>query len=117
MIKVIVERQLKSGQDIGRLLFDLHMKAVQQKGHISYETLINPNDNRTIVVISNWESLEDWKTWECSKKRAELASKIEPLLAKKELIKIYDVISPMDIGLYADPAGWTQEHEHPHFDG
>ena len=117
MIKVIVERQLKNGQDIGRLLFDLHMKAVQQKGHISYETLISPNDNRTIVVISNWESLDDWKTWECSKKRAETASKIEPLLAKKEGIKVYDVISPMDIGLYADPQGWTQEHERPHFDG
>ncbi len=117
MIKVIVERQLKSWEDIGRLLFDLHMKAVQQKGHISYETLINPGDNRQIVVISNWETLEDWQSWQSSKKRAEIASKIDHLLSEKERIKIYDVISPMDIVMYSDPVGWTQEQEHPHFDG
>ena len=117
MIKVIVERQLKSWEDIGRLLFDLHMKAVQQKGHISYETLIDPHDNRQVVVISNWETLEDWKSWQSSKKRAEIASKIDHLLAEKERIKIYDVISPMDIVMYSDPVGWTQEQEHPHFDG
>ena len=117
MIKVIVERQLKSWEDIGNLLFDLHMKAVQQKGHISYETLINNDNPRSVVVVSNWETLEDWKTWQSSKKRARVASKINHLLAKKEVIKIYDVISPMDIVMYSDPAGWTQEQEHPHFDG
>ena len=38
MVRVIVERKLKHGEDIGRLLLDLHMIAVLQKGHVSNET-------------------------------------------------------------------------------
>jgi heme-degrading monooxygenase HmoA len=117
MVRVIVERQLKSGEDIGRLLLDLHMIAVLQKGHISNETWIDVNNNHAVAVFSTWQRLEDWKAWESSKERAKIISRIDPLLAEKAQIKIYEIMSPLDCQYYVDPESWIQEHEHPHFEG
>jgi heme-degrading monooxygenase HmoA len=117
MIRVVVERQLKNGNDIGRLLLDLHMIAFMQKGHVSNETLIKVGNTRTIAVVSSWQRLEDWKAWEASKERAKIIKKIDPLLAKKSQTTIYDIISPGDYEYYVDPESWMQEHEHPHFEG
>jgi antibiotic biosynthesis monooxygenase (ABM) superfamily enzyme len=117
MIKVSVERQIKNWKDIGHLLLELHMIAVLRKGHISNETLINVGNNQVITVVSTWQRLEDWKAWELSKERAEILEKIEPLLAKKTQIKIYEMISPADFDYYIDPESWIQAHDHPHFEG
>lgn len=117
MIRVTVERQLKNKGDIGRILTDLHMIAVLQKGHISNETWIDVKNNYNITVFSTWQRLEDWKAWEQSKERANIISRMDPLLAKKPQIRIYEVMSPLDYEYYVDPESWIQEHEHPHFEG
>ncbi len=117
MIRVIVERELKDGKDIGRLLLDLHMIAVLQKGHISNETWINAEDNHKITVLSTWQSLQDWKKWEQSKERAQIIEKIDPLLTKKAKISVWEAMTTTDYEYYADPESWMQEHEHPHFEG
>jgi len=117
MIKVIVERQLKNGEDIGRLLTELDMIAVLQKGHIAGETLINVFNDREITIVSIWERLEDWKIWEISEERERIIRKIDPLLARKAQIKIYEVMSPDDRELFEDPGSWMQVHAHPHFEG
>jgi len=116
MIKVLVERQLKKGKDLGSLLMDLHMMAVLRKGHVSNETLINPNDNLNIAVLSTWQSVEDWNSWESSTERAKIVKKIHPLLARRTHVKIFEIMSPADYEFFVDPESWTQEHEHPHFD-
>jgi len=117
MIKVLVERQLKNGEDIGRLLLELHMIAVQKKGHISNETWADVGNDRKITVLSTWQSLEDWKVWESSPDRAKILSRIEPLLSQKTQISVYEIISPSDYDFFTDPITWMQEHEHPHFEG
>ena len=117
MIRVIVERQLKHGEDIGHLLIDLSMIAVLKRGHVSNEMLINPKNNRVIAVLSTWRRLEDWRAWESSKERAKIIKKIDPLLVKKAQVKIYEIMSPEDCEFFEDPSGWMQEHERPHFEG
>ena len=117
MIRVIVERQLKNGGDIGRLLTELHMIAVLQKGHVSNETWINARNERDITVFSTWQRLEDWNAWESSKERAKILKKIGPILAEEAQVKIYEIMSPGEYEYYEDPVSWMQEHEHPHFEG
>jgi heme oxygenase (mycobilin-producing) len=117
MIKVVIERQLKNGKDIGRLLLELQMIAVQQKGHVCNEVWADIGNDRHITVLSTWQSLEDWKTWESSKDRAKILSRIEPLLDQKTKIDIYDIMSPSDFTYFIDPQSWLQDHEHPHFEG
>jgi len=117
MIRVTVERKLKNGEDIGRLLMDLHMIAVLQKGHISNETWIDASDNHNITILSTWQCIEDWKAWESSEERASIVSRIDPLLIEEARIKIYEMLSPLDYEYYVNPESWVQAYEHPHFEG
>jgi heme-degrading monooxygenase HmoA len=117
MIKVLVRRQLKHGEDIGRLLLELHMIAVQHKGHVSNETWTDARNDRAITILSTWQSLEDWKAWESSEERANILNRIEPLLAKKTQVNIYEIMSPSDFDYFIDPTIWMQERERPHFEG
>ncbi len=117
MIKVVVERELKHGEDIGRLLLELHMIAVQQKGHVSNETWINASDSRNIVILSTWQSLEDWKAWEESQSRLNILQKIEPLVAGKTKIDVYEIMSPSEYDYFIDPTTWMQGVEKSHMEG
>ncbi len=117
MIRVIVERHLKDGHDIGRLLLDLHSIAFLQKGHISNETLMNVRNNNIVTIVSTWQNLEDWDVWESSKERAKILDEIEPMLAGETQVKIYEIVSPSDFDYFVDPVGWVQGHERPHFEG
>jgi heme-degrading monooxygenase HmoA len=115
MVRVLVERQLKHGEDIGRLLLKLHMIAVLQKGHISNETWINTQNEREVVVISSWRSQDDWKAWEASKERAGIIDEIKPLIAEDAKVKIYELMTPEDCEYYEDPQAWMQTNQHPRF--
>jgi heme-degrading monooxygenase HmoA len=117
MIRVIIERQLKSGEDLGLLLGYLNMMAALKKGHLSSEMLINSKDNRLVAVLSSWEQLEDWEKWAESDERTKIINHIEPLLAQKARVDIYAVMSPNERAFFEDPGGWMQAHEHPHFEG
>jgi quinol monooxygenase YgiN len=117
MIKVLVERELKHGEDIGRLLLVLHMIAVQQKGHISNETWIDVGNSHSVTILSTWQELENWKAWESSVDRANILEQIEPLLANPTQITVYNMMSPSDFDYYIDPATWMQGLEHSNFEG
>ena len=45
------------------LLNKFRSDAMNQKGYISGETLINHDDPREIMVISMWQSIENWLKW------------------------------------------------------
>jgi antibiotic biosynthesis monooxygenase (ABM) superfamily enzyme len=117
MVRVIIERELKHGEDIGLLLGNLNMMAVLQNGHLASEILVNPENNRCIAVMSTWQKLEDWTAWESSPERLKITQTIDPLIAGSAQVKIYSTLSPDDCAFFEDPSGWIQEHEHPHFEG
>lgn len=89
MIEVIIERQVKKGEDISPLLREIRAAAIHCPGHVAGKTLINTEDSGNIVVVSTWETLEDWKVWETSETRARLCQRIEPLLAEKPKARTY----------------------------
>ncbi len=45
---------------------------MNQQGYISGETLLCAEDTNKVVVISKWESLEDWKNWKDAEERIKL---------------------------------------------
>jgi len=69
VIRVIIERKLKKGADVGSLLLKLRAAAMPHKGYISSETLIGVEDRSLVSVISTWNRLEDWKAWEAAEVR------------------------------------------------
>ncbi len=117
MVRVMIERQLKNREDIGRLLLELRMAAMPQKGYVSGETLVSTRSDSTILVVSTWNSLKDWKAWERSEERAKINRKIEALLSKKPTVKTYQVLSTEELEYLEDPHAWMQKKEHPSLDG
>jgi len=91
MIRVIIERHVKEGASLSSLLRELRVAAVHQPGYVTGETLVNTEDKSIIMVISTWRSLEDWKAWETSEKRAKLYQQIEPLLVEKPRVRIFEI--------------------------
>ena len=93
-VRVIIERKIKKGKevDLARLLLELRSRAIKQKGYITGETLRDYDDPSTHIVISTWESVEDWKRWSNKEERMEVQSRIEELLTEPSKTKIYELI-------------------------
>ena len=92
-IKVLIKRHFKTGKSAQglALLRELRNQAMNQPGYISGETLIDHYDNRSIAVISSWQTIEEWIEWEESDMRAAVEEKFESLLEQKADFEIYDV--------------------------
>jgi len=95
MIRVLVERHLKEGKrkELLPLLMELRAAALHYPGYVTGETLSSATDPSIISVLSTWQSLEDWKSWEKTETRIKIYEKIEPLLAEKPKISIYQVMA------------------------
>jgi len=63
--------------------------AMAQEGYISGETLRNLEKPDEFLVISTWQSSQDWKTWLASKDRKEIQSKIDKLLGGETSYEVY----------------------------
>lgn len=90
-VRVIIQREVQPGQEFNlrTLMTQARTKAIKAKGYISGETnraMDNPNK---FVILSNWNSAEDWKAWEKSPERLKLQQEMEPLLAYKEKCTVY----------------------------
>jgi heme oxygenase (mycobilin-producing) len=82
MVKVLMERTIRGQNvsDIVRLLRQLRVKAMQQPGYISGETLHGVDDPNYYLVISTWESLDHWENWSNNPERRKLSAEIDQYL-------------------------------------
>lgn len=85
-IRVLIEREVEPGQEnkLQVILTQARSKAIRAKGYISGETLRALDNPNKFLVISNWNSVEDWRAWEKTPERAKLQEEISPLLLGKE---------------------------------
>jgi heme-degrading monooxygenase HmoA len=90
-IRMIIDRKVKKGKesDFSRLLRELRSKAIPSKGYISGETLRSLDDPCNYIVITTWQSIDEWKGWEKDPQRKKIQSKIEKLMARPTKTKIY----------------------------
>jgi heme-degrading monooxygenase HmoA len=90
-VRVIIERQVEPGQEarLRLLMTQARTKAIKAKGYISGETLRALDDPNKFLVLSNWNSAEDWKAWAKDPERAKLQKELELLLVGKEKCAVY----------------------------
>ena len=98
-IKVIIERKFKEAPvpENFQVINKLRRCAIQQKGYVTGETLVNFEDNY-VVVLSTWANLDDWRTWSGSQDRVELENELTPHLKE-----------PLKVRLFITGAGYTKE--------
>lgn len=90
-VKVIIKRRVpdaKSRQMIP-LFRKMRAMAMNQEGYIAGETLRNMNDPEDFIVISNWQSSEDWVRWLKSAERQDIQNNIDNLLGGQTQYEIY----------------------------
>lgn len=90
-VRIIIDRKVKKGKEkeLGQLLREIRSKVVPSKGYISGETLRSLNDHSNYIVITTWESVDDWKEWEKNPERKKVQAKIEKLMARPTKTRIY----------------------------
>jgi heme-degrading monooxygenase HmoA len=90
-VKIIINRWVEKNKEaeLLPLLIQLRALATAQPGYISGETLRNVENPEEFLVISTWQSIENWKAWLSSKQREEIQKKIDGFLGRESEYKIY----------------------------
>ena len=84
--RVIAEERIN---DLLPLFRHLRNLATNQPGYISGETLKRIDSPDQYLVISTWQSLDDWRQWVVSRERIEVQNEIDARLDEETIYEIY----------------------------
>ena len=90
-VKIVIKRKVPKDKEKKLLPLSkgLRIATTRQAGYISGETLQRIDKPGETVVVSTWETAEDWNRWVTSRERFALLAKIDNLLDRKTEYKIY----------------------------
>jgi len=90
-VKIFVERKFKEDLSLEEVktINELRIGAMQRKGYVSGETLIDLKDHRRIVVISVWSNEDGWEEWKNSDERNQLEAKFDKNLKQASIIRSF----------------------------
>ena len=91
-IDVMIKKKVEQGRQAKELVPSiLHLRALAtyQPGYISGTTLSNLEHPEECLVVSRWESIDDWNRWRNSEQRMAVEEKIEALTGEKTEYNIY----------------------------
>jgi len=81
-VKILIKRHVpeEKAREIIPLVREMRSLATKNEGYISGETLRNLERPEEFMVISTWQSSQDWKEWLRSDDRKKVQDKIDTLL-------------------------------------
>jgi len=90
-VKILIKRTVPSdkARKIIPLFRELRANAANQPGYISGETLKSSDRPDTFLVISTWQTDNDWEKWLLSKERQAIQEKVDDLLGGKTEYEIF----------------------------
>ncbi len=92
MIKVIEGHRGKPGANMESLFLEFRGNAMQYPGFMGAENLVSQKNGSTILFVSTWDTVENWKLWEESSIRRKLCQEAEELLADKPRVSIFTLV-------------------------
>jgi heme oxygenase (mycobilin-producing) len=90
-VHVVIKRkfQLRNPERLKPLLSELNERAKLQEGYISTDILQSMENPEDYLVISKWETEENWKAWFSSKERRDLQGKVDSLIGERTFYEIF----------------------------
>ncbi|MBW2469626.1 MAG: antibiotic biosynthesis monooxygenase [Deltaproteobacteria bacterium] len=90
-VKIFIRRRIPEDRttDLLPLFRRLRNLATNQSGYISGETLRNLDDTSDYLVISTWQSIDNWREWVVSRDRMEIQNEIDARLTEASVYEIY----------------------------
>jgi heme-degrading monooxygenase HmoA len=94
-VQVIIKRkfQVNSPQELFPLLTELRDHAKAQPGYISGQTLKNLDNPEEYLVISTWETVDDWNKWVSSKERRDIQGRLDSVIGERTFYEIFEPVS------------------------
>lgn len=90
-VKVLIKRRVldSKARKMVPLFRKMRSLAMNQPGYISGETLRNMNDPEEYIVISSWQTSDQWVAWLNSGERQSIQIQIDTLLGGQTKYDIY----------------------------
>ena len=94
-VQVIIKRKFRvdNPEKLIPLLTELRIRAKEQPGYISGETLRSLENPEDYLVFSKWETADDWKKWFQSKERRDIQGEVDSLIGEKTFYEIFEPVS------------------------
>jgi len=91
-IKILITRTVpqEKAREMLTLFREMRSLATVQPGYISGETLKSDDRPDVFLVISTWQSPEDWEKWLLSKERQAVQDTIDELLGGKTSYEMFN---------------------------
>jgi heme-degrading monooxygenase HmoA len=92
-VKVFIKRKVVAEElapKLDALLRKMRVLTLNRKGYISGETFNQIDQPGVSLVISSWQTLDDWREWTLSKERCELQEQIDKLLGQPTTYEIFE---------------------------
>jgi heme-degrading monooxygenase HmoA len=95
-VHVVIKRKLKINdpEKLTPLLSELSERAQLQKGYISTDILQHVDNPGEYLVVSRWETEENWKAWLQSKERRDIQGRVDSLIGERTFYEIFKPVSP-----------------------
>lgn len=90
-VKVLIRRNVSDDKltELSGLLRELRTLTTNRKGYISGETFDRFDKPGESLVVSTWQSADDWREWVLSPERQALQGKIDVLLGGETTYEIF----------------------------
>jgi heme-degrading monooxygenase HmoA len=92
-ISVFIQRKFSDKENAAKLaplIVELRSLATVQPGYITGKTFRCIDCPGEFIVLSTWNSLDDWNTWLQSKQRMALQKQVDDLLGEVTQYRIYE---------------------------
>jgi heme oxygenase (mycobilin-producing) len=92
MTKVLIRRMIPAdaGPELEKLLRQMRSSTIERRGYVFGETLYRVDVPGEVLVISTWQTIQDWERWFQSPERMEIQTRIDVLLQTPTEYAIYD---------------------------
>ena len=91
-VKVLIKRKISdvNKADLKQLFLKLRSLATQQQGYIGGETLKRVDAPNEVLVISRWQTIDDWSAWLVSSERRDIQDSIDAITDAQTKFEIYE---------------------------
>jgi heme-degrading monooxygenase HmoA len=94
-VSIIIRRTVKDEAMASRLaplIVQLRSRATVQLGFLTDQTFSCLDCEGEYLIISTWNSLEDWNKWMHSDERMSIQRQVDELLGEKTLYRFYEPV-------------------------
>ncbi len=93
-VHVVIKRRFRMNQPdkLVPLLTELNRRARQQPGYVSTNTLQSREDPDDYMVVSVWDTEDDWKAWFVNPERKTIQDDIDSLIGERTFYEVFEPV-------------------------